>query len=773
MRNLSGRPVRLIFSGLLLLLGASPLFGASLPWECFASKTDLTYEELPLHEGQWKSAAKSADCFPDRSDWYVFYRTRLPAVESTDPYGIYLGRVGEVHEVWLNDRVVGRTGNFPPNYLNLMHRRSAYVLGPAVRLSGEELVVKTYSEYPVTKGIRLSEVRYAPFDQLQTLSTGREMERTLAMPMLMALFVIAAAITLGLWALNRKQAFHLWAGLSALSMASYTFFLSRYGYEFELSNLFVYRGLVGSVMLVTTCLTFFALSFVQTSFSPLIRIAGFLNTGFLIYALTTNGSVLDLRADYQLWYFLFVLVLALIFAHFHLAREFRSDVKYIYVGTFVFFLFVFNDITIAMGLRSGVNISHYGMGIFATVFIITEMSTLLSDLKKSIAREAVQQGEVKMKDQIADAVLTRSRQVAHDIRSPLAALEMVVHGLPEIADEDRSLVRQAVGRIKEITNDLVRPQDLSQILGSRIPSEEPVAIEHQLVVSSVESSVLEKKRELNDPKMTISLKTSETSVYSFARFAPKELKRILSNLINNSLEARDAGRPIEVVVSIQESDDWVLIRVSDNGKGIPKEVLGRLTQKGMSFGKEAGQGLGLHHARRTIESWGGGLKILSQLGQGTTVELKLVRVEPPRWFVSSLEFEPELRYLVFLDDDENIHEVWRRRLKYLEAEKNGLKVYAFRHHTELSRWVAHHKPDLGETLFLLDYELKGQAIDGLKIAEALHITDRSILVTGRSDELKLVQEVKRLKMRMLPKALASVVPIGWRKEIEAHAIPTI
>src|SRR5207245_2211351 len=47
-------------------------------------------------------------------------------------------------------------------------------------------------------------------------------------------------------------------------------------------------------------------------------------------------------------------------------------------------------------------------------------------------------------------------QVSHDIRSPLADLEMFSRYIPEIDEERRSLLRSAVGRIKDISNTLLQ-----------------------------------------------------------------------------------------------------------------------------------------------------------------------------------------------------------------------------------------------------------------------------------------------------------------------------
>lgn len=70
-----------------------------------------------------------------------------------------------------------------------------------------------------------------------------------------------------------------------------------------------------------------------------------------------------------------------------------------------------------------------------------------------------------------------------------------------------------------------------------------------------------------------------------------EFKRVIINLINIAAEAiENVG---EVIISVTHAGKSVTIEIKDNGKGIPKAVLPKLGERGFSFGKQAGTGLGL------------------------------------------------------------------------------------------------------------------------------------------------------------------------------------
>lgn len=100
--------------------------------------------------------------------------------------------------------------------------------------------------------------------------------------------------------------------------------------------------------------------------------------------------------------------------------------------------------------------------------------------------------------------------------------------------------------------------------------------------------------------------------------------QILTNIISNACKyTPDFGK---ISISAKNLDDFVEIKVSDNGIGIPKEDLPRITErfyrveKGRSRAM-GGTGLGLSIANEMIKSLGGSLKVESIFGEGTSITL--------------------------------------------------------------------------------------------------------------------------------------------------------
>lgn len=202
-----------------------------------------------------------------------------------------------------------------------------------------------------------------------------------------------------------------------------------------------------------------------------------------------------------------------------------------------------------------------------------------------------------------------AKQVAHDIRSPLSALRIGVDKLRQVAPDASELIAQAAARIEATADGLVNRAKTNA---------EP--LQATSLKSLAEGLVAEKRLEFHLRK-DIALEVLGEDLTGWVQ--PRALQTILSNLINNSMEAMQSGG--RIVIEIVQIDSGIQLRVSDNGSGIAPDVLEKLGSTAISSGKEAtssGLGIGVLSAKQKIESWGGRLTVRSELGKGTQVTLE-------------------------------------------------------------------------------------------------------------------------------------------------------
>jgi signal transduction histidine kinase len=111
--------------------------------------------------------------------------------------------------------------------------------------------------------------------------------------------------------------------------------------------------------------------------------------------------------------------------------------------------------------------------------------------------------------------------------------------------------------------------------------------------------------------------------------SPSQLNQVFLNLINNAAQAIESGTGELTLTTRVEDAQHVAVEISDNGKGIPPEIMSKIfdpffTTK--AVGK--GTGLGLSISYKIIEQHGGKISVDSTVGKGTTFTIVLPLTPP-------------------------------------------------------------------------------------------------------------------------------------------------
>ena len=364
-----------------------------------------------------------------------------------------------------------------------------------------------------------------------------------------------------------------------------------------------------------------------------------------------------------------------------------------------------------------------------------------------------------------------AKQVSHDIRSPLSALNMIASTIIQIPEDKRIVIRNSINRINDIANHLLdkgkdaivsHPQNESEnnlVSKANLGDHQyPLAVH---LLSPIIDSIVSEKRILFREKQLIEIEADINQGYGiFANVNAGELKRVISNLLNNSIEAFSEAQG-RVTVAVRRYGELAAIIIQDNGKGIPDHILAKLGKMGVSHGKagtDSGSGLGVYHAKKSIEGFGGTLfDITSREGIGTTITMTLPQSTVPKWFVAKLELTPEMK-IITLDDDLSVHGIWRGRLQSQHIANFKIEHLSFTSGVDFKSWFTSNAQK-GIDLFLIDFELLNQAQTGLDIVEELQLGRQSILVTSRYEEEKIRERCEKLGVRLIPKTMAGFVPI--------------
>ena len=352
------------------------------------------------------------------------------------------------------------------------------------------------------------------------------------------------------------------------------------------------------------------------------------------------------------------------------------------------------------------------------------------------------------KEKIA-AIKRISEEVAHDIRSPLTALRMATEHISILPEDQRVMIRTSTTRVNDIANNLLTNVEVTGTGHTeiRIP---------ELLSSTLDRIVSEKRAQYSNQEITFDLQIPSDLFTVFVNVQPIELKRVLSNLINNSVEAFKKKEGT-ITLKLSKEGTHVSIHVIDNGCGISPALLGKIFEEKQSFGKKGGHGLGLSHAKRVIQLWEGEITVSSQLNHGTEIKIILpAEKEPPVWFAPAIVVS-EKSTVVVIDDDDFIHLVWKERFKESLA-KGLIHLISFYSLESFTEWFEKNKDP--SYFLLMDYEFRNTEKTGLDSLKKLHVpSTQAVLVTSRYEEPDIRYQCKQHGFRIVPKNISANIPI--------------
>jgi PAS domain S-box-containing protein len=113
----------------------------------------------------------------------------------------------------------------------------------------------------------------------------------------------------------------------------------------------------------------------------------------------------------------------------------------------------------------------------------------------------------------------------------------------------------------------------------------------------------------------------------------QKIYQVLLNLLDNAIKYSNPGAQVDI--SVLEETDYIAVRVSDTGFGIPEEDLPYLFDRFYRVNKDrsratGGSGLGLAISKQIVELHGGSLSVRSEVGVGSTFDVQLPKAPLPR-----------------------------------------------------------------------------------------------------------------------------------------------
>ncbi len=212
--------------------------------------------------------------------------------------------------------------------------------------------------------------------------------------------------------------------------------------------------------------------------------------------------------------------------------------------------------------------------------------------------------------------------MSHDLKSPLAAIRLANSMLrnygdrstPEEKAETYDAIDQQVEHLTEMINDVmtISRQDFTG-----------AELDRQIIdLETYCRDIIEELQLAFRMKRTFNFSGTERRIEALIDI--KLMRRALINLLSNAIKYSPSGAPVNMELAY--ADCQAIIKISDQGIGIPPEDLPRLFEpfnRGSNVGSIQGTGLGLAITKQAVDLHGGTISVESERGKGTTFTITL------------------------------------------------------------------------------------------------------------------------------------------------------
>jgi len=250
-------------------------------------------------------------------------------------------------------------------------------------------------------------------------------------------------------------------------------------------------------------------------------------------------------------------------------------------------------------------------------YLVTSFNRMVGELKSS-QRRLIQSERLAAWRDVA-------RQISHEIKNPLTPIQLSIHRLKNkisIPGEHKQAVEESFQTIDEEIESLRSiATEFSEF--ARMPKPQLVMANLNDVAAGA-AALYEK----NDRGVQVVTELDASMPENM--LDPEQMKRVIINLIKNSIEAVPEGEGrVTVATRIESSQSGAAasmpvacLEVRDNGCGMDEDVLRKIFDPYFTTKKD-GTGLGMPIIKRIVEEHSGGVFVDSEPGRGTAVRITL------------------------------------------------------------------------------------------------------------------------------------------------------
>ena len=242
-------------------------------------------------------------------------------------------------------------------------------------------------------------------------------------------------------------------------------------------------------------------------------------------------------------------------------------------------------------------------------FDYRELSARIRSLlaKKEISEKAIQEERTEAVRKLIDSL-------SHEIRNPIVSIagfaRKVYDNLPP-GDPNKPYLMTILQEAERLENLLKQILNLKMIAIGFMENVEPQKI--------IEDVLKEFEKEFEEKSIEVETDFKPVSTLHIDK---EHLKIVIRNIIKNAIEAMEKSDTRLLKISLEQIDNDLEIKISDTGKGIPKELIKKIFDPFFTS-KVYGPGLGLTVALTIVQYYRGFLSVETEIGKGSTFIIRI------------------------------------------------------------------------------------------------------------------------------------------------------